>query len=903
MDTAVNVQILEQCIASGNLGREIYDRLDSKERSFIANYEQRSQAIEDLIKQLDGHITEEHINTRGRITEEHIATRESVTNKIGMMETNNRQELGCKRLLNSLNYPRMNERKNAIPERHDGTFEWVFEGFESEKYSTSDSKSHNDSNFRTTPEAKRDQAIADLLRWLRGDGFGMFWISGKPGSGKSTFVKFIMSDERTRLSLNKWRSRTEIITYFFWKPGTLLQQNFQGLLCSLLHQVLSIDVDVCAQLLRKSSGLRHKHVDTDWALEELKRHLFMALRSSNRSYLILLDGLDEMAKPHRGPRELFDFLDTLMKERRVKLCLSSRPERIFLDRFSSCLHLRMHDVNFEDIRNFTAEFFDDLDLEPHDPKQFSILREILGKADGVFIWVHLVLQNVRNGVQELGEGWDEIYQRVLELPSDLMRLYKDMWSRLDQRKEHYVEMADLYFNTVRWANGGFTLACLAVATDNAILESFTERNQVPTLIDLVKRCDYVHRTLFPISAGLLETQTSIASSFAHLCTLSNHDDPESLSTMEKWDTEYVRFTHRTAIDFLDSAEGHKLFGKYATSHETIHSRIINAAIIFGCVPYRRDLRLRGTKRILGYLEPPRRRSQFSDRVYDLFCRVHKHAHMIDDFSIPAPSFSSHNYFILVASWYGYYEYVTQVLGLEGDHCAKATAAALVGASDGIFFPLVMEELEPQRCQFIRKCINYLRPGRAMSTVSHWDDSSHFLLAWRCFLLRKLSDALSGSLQREEDTLAVIESFISAGVLQRQPPPRYLIRVENRHTLSIPSQREIAQLGFMSIHMELLQGSNLFFEIDDTFILQHLCNRMSNTSESIICVLQAVERAMVRPVLAWQGKWWGRQPGAFTCTLKNHEDEKEFVDWALKSFAEGTKLPEDAPDFFRIGTSR
>uniref|UniRef100_L2G9U9 Nephrocystin 3-like N-terminal domain-containing protein n=1 Tax=Colletotrichum fructicola (strain Nara gc5) TaxID=1213859 RepID=L2G9U9_COLFN len=551
MDTAVNVQILEQCIASGNLGREIYDRLDSKERSFIANYEQRSQAIEDLIKQLDGHITEEHINTRGRITEEHIATRESVTNKIGMMETNNRQELGCKRLLNSLNYPRMNERKNAIPERHDGTFEWVFEGFESEKYSTSDSKSHNDSNFRTTPEAKRDQAIADLLRWLRGDGFGMFWISGKPGSGKSTFVKFIMSDERTRLSLNKWRSRTEIITYFFWKPGTLLQQNFQGLLCSLLHQVLSIDVDVCAQLLRKSSGLRHKHVDTDWALEELKRHLFMALRSSNRSYLILLDGLDEMAKPHRGPRELFDFLDTLMKERRVKLCLSSRPERIFLDRFSSCLHLRMHDVNFEDIRNFTAEFFDDLDLEPHDPKQFSILREILGKADGVFIWVHLVLQNVRNGVQELGEGWDEIYQRVLELPSDLMRLYKDMWSRLDQRKEHYVEMAALYFNTVRWANGGFTLACLAVATDNAILESFTERNQVPTLIDLVKRCDYVHRTLFPISAGLLETQTSIASSFAHLCTLSNHDDPESLSTMEKWDTEYVRFTHRTAIDFLD----------------------------------------------------------------------------------------------------------------------------------------------------------------------------------------------------------------------------------------------------------------------------------------------------------------------------------------------------------------
>ncbi|KAK1625207.1 hypothetical protein BDP81DRAFT_436363 [Colletotrichum phormii] len=303
MNTAVNVQVLEQCIASGQLSREIYDRLDAEERSFIANYEKRSEAIEDLIKQLHGHITKEHATTR-----------ETITNTIGMMETNDRQRQARENLLESLKYPRMNESKNTIHEKHDGTFEWVFEGLDSSEYSTSDSELHDHSDSETTSdtddpecwlrrqrrekvaEARRNQTNADLLGWLQGDISGTFWISGKPGSGKSTFVKSIMPDKQTLISLSKWRSRPEIITHFFWKPGTLLQQNFQGLLRSFLHQVLRIDVDVCAQFLRKTPGLRRKHDETDWDMKELKRHLLLALHSSNRSYLIILDGLDEMAK-------------------------------------------------------------------------------------------------------------------------------------------------------------------------------------------------------------------------------------------------------------------------------------------------------------------------------------------------------------------------------------------------------------------------------------------------------------------------------------------------------------------------------------------------------------------------------------------------------------------------------
>ncbi|KXH41343.1 hypothetical protein CSAL01_02823 [Colletotrichum salicis] len=493
-----------------------------------------------------------------------------------MMKTNDRHRQARENLLESLNYPRMNERKNVIHEKHDGTYEWVFEGLKSNEYSTSDSKPRDHSDFGTTSdtymygpeywsrrqrrekvaEAKRNQTKADLLGWLQGDRSGTFWISGKPGSGKSTFVK-----STTLLAPPSSENRRRC---FMFVPS------------------------FCA----KTPGLRRKHDETDWDMEELKRHL-MALRSSNRSYLILLDGLDEMAKPHRGLRELFNFLDELTKDKRIKLCISSCPERIFLDRFSSYQRLRMHDVNFEDICDFTMESLKDLGLKPHDRMLHLIAQQILDKADGVFFWVHLALRNVRNGVEELDEDWDDVYQRILELPPELMKLYKDMWSRLNQRKENYVEMAALYFNITCWADTGLTLACLAVASDNSILENFTEWDELPTPMALVKRCNHIHKTLFPVCAGMLETQSSFSDLFPHQRRLGSRDDRGNLSLLqendvsdlylaiEKWESEaaHVRFTHRTAIDFIDSVDGQKLFGKYTTSYETIHSSITNAAII------------------------------------------------------------------------------------------------------------------------------------------------------------------------------------------------------------------------------------------------------------------------------------------------------------------------------------
>ena len=45
-------------------------------------------------------------------------------------------------------------------------------------------------------------AIADFPLWLRDPDASLYWITGKPGSGKSTLMKYIFDHHTTRKELN-----------------------------------------------------------------------------------------------------------------------------------------------------------------------------------------------------------------------------------------------------------------------------------------------------------------------------------------------------------------------------------------------------------------------------------------------------------------------------------------------------------------------------------------------------------------------------------------------------------------------------------------------------------------------------------------------------------------------------
>ncbi|KAK4454860.1 hypothetical protein QBC34DRAFT_433106 [Podospora aff. communis PSN243] len=82
--------------------------------------------------------------------------------------------------------------------------------------------------------------LPTFSRWLQ-EGSGLFWIHGKPGSGKSTLMKHIFLSEKTRQFLHNWQGDAAEITagFFFHYRGSTMQKSFEGVLRSLILQILA----------------------------------------------------------------------------------------------------------------------------------------------------------------------------------------------------------------------------------------------------------------------------------------------------------------------------------------------------------------------------------------------------------------------------------------------------------------------------------------------------------------------------------------------------------------------------------------------------------------------------------------------------------------------------------------
>jgi hypothetical protein len=126
-------------------------------------------------------------------------------------------KLIAKELVESLHYETIMERYEGVIHAHQRTFEWIFQS-----------------------QCTEDESCwSDFVQWLR-QGDGIYWISGKAGSGKSTLMKYIYESPNTQKHLLAWTKDTplHIGRFFFWLSGTKLQKSQEGLLRSLLYDVL-----------------------------------------------------------------------------------------------------------------------------------------------------------------------------------------------------------------------------------------------------------------------------------------------------------------------------------------------------------------------------------------------------------------------------------------------------------------------------------------------------------------------------------------------------------------------------------------------------------------------------------------------------------------------------------------
>lgn len=94
--------------------------------------------------------------------------------------------------------------------------------------------------------------------------------------------------------------------------------------------------------------------------------------------------------------------------------------------------LRIQDLTLKDLWTYAEgrlRFPTLYSGDQHEQARHGIIRGLVKKAEGVFLWLCLAVKSLNAGLDN-EDHLEEVAQRAECLPSDLARLYMDMWNRL-----------------------------------------------------------------------------------------------------------------------------------------------------------------------------------------------------------------------------------------------------------------------------------------------------------------------------------------------------------------------------------------------------------------------------------------------------------------------------------------
>ena len=353
------------------------------------------------------------------------------------------------KILAALQFEKMNDRDENREDAHSSTFDWLLdESAYSEDSRIKSNTSNHDDPFRIvnrgeagaikTNDQLRREAHNLFVHWLSKES-GIFHISGKPGAGKSTLMKHISTNERTMELLRMWAGdkRLVIAKFFFWRHGTEYQRSFKGLLRSLLHSILAQYPDLIKSVFPKQWEMARQGIPFHFLEAHIKDAFDGLIHRkevcSETRFAFFIDGLDEFeGEEDRLIKALFDWVGSSTKS--IKFCVSSRELTIFQTRFASCPKFRLHELTQRDILTFIQETLS----HNEDVKAASNFRDfaeigalILDKAEGVFLWVSLVLKEMERGLAG-GDSFETLKKKVDFLPIEVERLFRHIFVSIQE---------------------------------------------------------------------------------------------------------------------------------------------------------------------------------------------------------------------------------------------------------------------------------------------------------------------------------------------------------------------------------------------------------------------------------------------------------------------------------------
>jgi hypothetical protein len=234
-----------------------------------------------------------------------------------------------------------------------------------------------------------------------------------------------------------------------------MQKSHQGLLRALLFQVLGKHPDlipvVFPERWKKSYlgclDLGEQIAPDSWSLRELTT-AFTTLVRQNALPIKLCFLIDEFDEFDGEADELCGLFKELGCSDNSKFCVSSRPWMEFQDSFRKCASLRLQDLTFKDIETYVNDkfrrHFERLEAQSADVDS-SLVAEIVKRANGVFLWVQIVVKLLLKGLSNR-DSIPQLWKRLDSLPRELELLYDHLFSQIEPV---YLEWASKAFQIMQ----------------------------------------------------------------------------------------------------------------------------------------------------------------------------------------------------------------------------------------------------------------------------------------------------------------------------------------------------------------------------------------------------------------------------------------------------------------------
>ncbi|KAK5680070.1 hypothetical protein LTS10_008020 [Elasticomyces elasticus] len=328
----------------------------------------------------------------------------------------------AQRLLSSLKFDKMNARRSAVSDTYGNTYEWIFQPVQN--------------------NAEVKGMRIGFIEWLSSSN-GIYWLAGKAGSGKSTLVKFLWQHSQTQLALKDWAKDGKLIvaSHFFWNAGYLPQRTHAGLLRALCFDIFRQHPDLMALACKERwTAIEGPSDDPEsWDVAELAA-LLKRITEIGRAaeppifFCFFVDGFDECGEEDQ--HEVVEFCQQLSQPDNVKICASSRPWNYFENTLGRTpeLMLRLQDLTQGDITEYVQGKLGNNDLLAHmadgESECAGIVQAVVEKADGVFLWVFLVIRELLKSLQN-GDTLFDLQRRLERIPPTLEQYFQRMFDTIE----------------------------------------------------------------------------------------------------------------------------------------------------------------------------------------------------------------------------------------------------------------------------------------------------------------------------------------------------------------------------------------------------------------------------------------------------------------------------------------